>query len=288
MDLVEWLITHDSIAHRADATERGFSPSHVRAAIRAGRVRRIRSTWIALAGTDPELLMAAGAAGRLTCLSLARRRKWWIPDGTDSTGTPHHLQVGPNAHRLLKDVTFHWAKPLVDRGDRVLEASVEDALAHIAQCLSYEDALSVWESAVKVEHLDLESVRAVRWPDAASRACANAIRGMSDSGLETIFVVRLSPWGVPIRQQVMLAGHKVDVLIGTHLIVQLDGFAFHSSSADRTRDVAHDAQLRLRGYTVLRFTYAQVVHDWGYVEATVAAAIARGLHLRPAEQARRA
>ncbi|KDA06434.1 DNA helicase [Microbacterium sp. CH12i] len=285
MDLVEWLITRDSIAHRADATARGFSPSHVRAAIRAGHVRRIRSTWIALEDAPRELFTAATAAGRLTCLSLARRRKWWIPDNEDNQ---HHLQVGPNAHRLLKDVTFHWAKPLVDRGDRVLEASVEDALAHIAQCLSQEDALSVWESAVKIEHLDLESVRAVHWPDAASRNCANTIRGMSDSGLETIFVVRLSPWGVPIRQQVMLAGHKVDVLIGTHLVVQLDGFAFHSSSADRTRDVAHDAQLRLRGYTVLRFTYAQVIHDWAYVEATVAAAIARGLHLSPAAQARRA
>ncbi len=170
----------------------------------------------------------------------------------------------------------------------MLEASVEDALAHIAQCLSREDALSVWESAVKVERLDLESVRAVRWPDAASRSCAITIRGMSDSGLETIFVVRLSPWGVPIRQQVKLAGHEVDVLIGTHLVVQLDGFAFHSSSADRTRDVAHDAQLRLRGYTVLRFTYAQVIHDWAYVEATVAAAMARGLHLNPAARVRRA
>ncbi|MFA4896122.1 MULTISPECIES: endonuclease domain-containing protein [Microbacterium] len=288
MDLVKWLSTRDGIAHRADATARGFSPSHVRSAIRAGRVRRIRSTWIALDSAPADLLMAAAAAGRLTCLSLARRRKWWIPDSSDGTDDQHHLQVGPNAHRLRKDVTFHWARPLVDRGDRVLQASVEDALAHIAQCLSREDALSVWESAVKVEHLDLESVRAVRWPDTASRDCANMIRGMSDSGLETIFVVRLSPWGVPIRQQVMLAGHKVDVLIGTHLVVQLDGFAFHSSSADRTRDVSHDAQLRLRGYTVLRFTYAQVVHDWAYVERTDAAAVARGLHLSPAAQARRA
>lgn len=282
MNLVTWLSTREGIAHRADATARGFSPSHVRAAIRANRVRRIRSTWIALDSAPAELLAAAGAAGRLTCLSLARRRRWWIPNSQDTADDRHHLQVGPNAHRLRDDVVLHWATPLVDRGDRVLEASVEDALAHIARCLSHEEALVIWESAVKVEHLDLESVRAVRWPDAASRHCANTIRGMSDSGLETIFVVRLSPWGVPLRQQVLLAGHRVDVLIGTHLVVQLDGFAFHSSSADRTRDVAHDAQLRLRGYTVLRFTYAQVVHDWAHVETTVAAAIARGLHLRPA------
>lgn len=280
MDLVEWLSGRDGIAHRADATARGFSPSRVRAAIRAGIVRRIRSTWIALDDAPAELLAAATGAGRVTCLSLARRREWWIPDAADDR---LHLQLHPNAHRLLENVTFHWARPLVDRG-RVLEASVEDALAHIAQCFSYEDAMSVWESAVKVENLDIESVRSVRWPDAASRNCANTIRGQSDSGLETLFVVRLSPWGIPIRQQVRLAGRPVDVLIGTHLVVQLDGFAFHSSSADRSRDVAHDAELRMRGYTILRFTYAQVIHDWAHVEATVAAAIARGLHLAPAQR----
>ncbi|HCS61711.1 MAG TPA: DNA helicase [Microbacterium sp.] len=285
MDLTNWLTTRGGIAHRADAAEHGFTPGHVRAAIRADMVRRIRSTWIALPGALPELVTAATASGRLSCVSLARRRGWWIPPATDAQ---HHLQVSPNAHRLVKNVVLHWAKPLVDRGDRVLEASVEDALSHIAQCLSFEDAMSVWESAVKVEHVDLESLRTVRWPDASSRACASATRGMSDSGLETIFVVRLSPWGIPMRQQVMLAGHNVDVLIGTHLVVQLDGFAFHSSSADRTRDVRHDAELRMRGYTVLRFTYAQIIHDWDYVEATVAAAIARGLHLSPAKHSRRA
>jgi len=103
--------------------------------------------------------------------------------------------------------------------------------------------------------------------------------GLSDSGLETIVVVRLSGWGVPLRQQVQLAGHRVDIVIGSHLVVQIDGYAHHSSSAQRGSDVAHDAELRLRGYTVLRFSYAQIVHDWEDVERTLQAAIARGLHL---------
>jgi hypothetical protein len=30
---------------------------------------------------------------------------------------------------------------------------------------------------------------------------------------------------------------------------------------------------------VLRFTYAQVVHDWDFVERTIARAIATGAHL---------
>ncbi|WP_350352943.1 DUF559 domain-containing protein [Microbacterium sp. A8/3-1] len=285
MELTEWVASRGGIAHRADAAARGFSPDRVRAAIRAGAVRRIRARWIALPDAPADLTAAATASARLTCISLARHRSWWVPDGAASR---LHLQVGPNAHKHPDDAVLHWATPLVDRGPRALTASVEDALAHIARCFDHEDALSIWDSAIRVESLDLESLRAVRWPSSASRELAGTVRGLSDSGIETLFVVRLSSWGIPLRQQIVLARHPVDVVLGTHLVVQIDGFAHHSSAAERGRDVAHDAELRLRGYTVLRFTYAQIVHGWDRVEATISAAIARGLHLAPASRARRA
>lgn len=84
--------------------------------------------------------------------------------------------------------------------------------------------------------------------------------------------------GLPIRQQTVLAGRPVDFLIGDRLVVQVDGHAYHSSAADRGRDAAHDAELRLRGYHVLRFTYSQVLHDWPAVERSIARAVAAGLH----------
>jgi len=81
-------------------------------------------------------------------------------------------------------------------------------------------------------------------------------------------------------QQARIAGRFVDGLIGTSLLVQIDGFAFHASSAQRSADVAHDAELRLRGYTVLRFTYPQVVHERATVQRTVQRALAPQLHMR--------
>ncbi|TQM34153.1 endonuclease domain-containing protein [Microbacterium kyungheense] len=69
------------------------------------------------------------------------------------------------------------------------------------------------------------------------------------------------------------------VLVGDRLVLQIDGYEFHSSSAQRSANIAHDAELRLRGYTVLRFSYAQVVHDWPTLERTVRRAVAAGLHL---------
>lgn len=277
MDLTTWLTERGGIAHRADAAEHGYPPERVRAAIRSGRVLRLRAQWVALPDAPADLIAAAVSSARITCLTLARRRRWWIPEGAS---THVHLHVAPNAHRLNTRAVLHWSTAIVDRG-RVLTASVEDALAHIAHCLPAEDALTIWESALSVESLDVESLRMVRWRDPASRQLARRVQGRSGSGIETIFVVRLSSWGIPIRQQVRLAGHRVDVVIGTHLVIQLDGFAFHSRASARSRDVAHDAELRLRGYTVLRFTYAQIMHEWERVESTVAAAIARGLHLSP-------
>ncbi|MET0735166.1 MAG: DUF559 domain-containing protein, partial [Microbacterium sp.] len=71
----------------------------------------------------------------------------------------------------------------------------------------------------------------------------------------------------------------VDALIGDRLVIQVHGYEHHATSAQRSKDIAHDAELRLRGYTVLRFSYAQVVHESRLVEATIRRAVAAGLHL---------
>jgi very-short-patch-repair endonuclease len=84
---------------------------------------------------------------------------------------------------------------------------------------------------------------------------------------------------VRVRQQVVLAGRPVDMLVGDRLVLQIDGYEHHSSSAQRAKDIAHDAELRLRGYTVLRFSYGQIVHDWVAVERRITRALAAGLHL---------
>src|SRR5690349_21430747 len=110
MDLVDWLKQRGGIAHRADAVAHRFSPAHVRAAIRSGQVRRLRAQWIAVESAPADLCVAAATASRLTCISLARRRGWWIPEDTAPTV---HLQVGPHAHRLRPDAVVHWSAPLV-------------------------------------------------------------------------------------------------------------------------------------------------------------------------------
>ena len=279
MRLVKWLGARSGIAHRA-AAERAVGVREIRAAIERGEVRRVRRAWLALPEAPPDLVAAADAGGRLTCVSLARRRGWWMPD--DAPADLHvHLQPAQASPRgrIGTAHVLHWTKPIAPGPSDLPEASVEDALMHMAHCLEPESCLVVWESAIRVEGLSVDAIRNVRWPSLAARACAARVQGLSDSGLETIVVARLRPWGIPIRQQVVIGGRPVDLLIGRRLVVQIDGFAHHSTPQQRRRDVEQDAELRLRGYTVLRFTYAQVLYDWPSVERAIARAIAAGAHL---------
>jgi very-short-patch-repair endonuclease len=273
--LREWIDQSGGIVHRDAAAAAGYSLAVRRTAVRDGTVTRIRRDWLATDLAPDDLRSAAESGGRLACVSAARRRGWWIPEGTDDRV---HVAMDPHGPSPAKAVVAHWSARIAPPAGYGLIESVEDSMAHIASCVSPADSLVLWESAMRTESLSLDAVRRVQWPTAAAKSCADAVTGLSDSGLETIAVVKLSRWGIPIRQQIVLAGRPVDLLIGERLVVQIDGFEHHSTSAQRTKDVALDAELVLRGFTVLRFTYAQVVHDWDSVERTIARAIAAGAH----------
>jgi very-short-patch-repair endonuclease len=262
--------------HRREVLEAGATERQLRAALTLGLVTRERRYWVATASAPPLLRAAARATARVACVSVAVLRGWWIPPGVDARP---HLAVRAHAEPPPGDVVAHWSRPLVPVPATSLVESVPDALEHIAGCLPRADALVLWESAARVERWAPESLARVGWRTVDARDTCAVVTGQSDSGLETIVVDRVRAWGLPLRQQAWIAGHPVDLLIGDRLIVQLDGFAYHARPADRARDLAHDRELVARGYTVLRFTYAEVVHGWAAVEQALVRAIAQGLHL---------
>ncbi|WP_165759527.1 DUF559 domain-containing protein [Rathayibacter oskolensis] len=69
---------------------------------------------------------------------------------------------------------------------------------------------------------------------------------------------------------------RVDLLIDDWLVIELDGRRWQGTADAFTRDRRRDAAAVLRGYTVLRFGYAAVVHDWSRTSATILATLARG------------
>lgn len=278
MDLVDLIAANDGMLHRRVADRHGFSSARIRPDIVAGKVVPVRRLWLTLPGLEPDPRRAAAeAGGRVACVSAAAVRGWWIPDGA-SAG--RHLALAPHAASPLEDpgTVLHWTKPIVPVPRHELVESVEDALDHVASCLPPHQAVIVWESAARLENLDPVALRRVRWRSPHARRLADEVTGLSDSGLETILTRGLGHLGCRLTPQALIAGHRVDLLIGDRLVVQADGHSFHSSPADRTRDLRHDHELSLRGYTVLRFTYAQIVHEWPATRRVIERAIATGAH----------
>lgn len=149
---------------------------------------------------------------------------------------------------------------------------------HVARCQERVDALAIWESAIRKGLADPAVLARVQWHSAQAEDLAALSSSLSDSGLETHFTHLMRGHGVRVRQQVLIDGRRVDGLIGECLIVQLDGFAHHRSAVDRRRDIEADARLRLRGYTVLRFDYVQILFHPDEVAEVVLLAMAQGLH----------
>lgn len=206
--LREWIDQNGGIAHRDAAANAGYGLAVRRAAVRDGSVARVRRNWLATGAAPADLRTAARNTGRLACVSVARRRGWWLPEGVDERV---HVSLDPHAAPPDRSVVGHWSRPIAPAPGYGLVESIEDALAHIALCTTPEAARIIWESAIRVEDLSVEAVRRVGWPSPEARTCAESATGLSDSGLETIAVVRLSGWGVPIRQQVLIAGRPVDL-----------------------------------------------------------------------------
>jgi very-short-patch-repair endonuclease len=74
---------------------------------------------------------------------------------------------------------------------------------------------------------------------------------------------------------VLVAGHRVDFLWrDNRLVVEVDGYRFHSSRAAFERDRRRDAELQAAEYRVVRVTWRQLVEEPVAVVARLALALA--------------
>lgn len=278
-ELVRWLHSHDGVGHTTALRAAGFTTHGIRSILADRRAEWVRRSWLALPDAHPQVRFAAALGGRLTCLSAAALSGLWTPAHTET-----HVVVAPTSARVNPaGARVHWAPgPAPGSATAVREPPV-NVLFHVAGCVPLADALAVWESAIRKGLADAAELARVAWRAPAARQLASVASELSDSGIETRFVALMRSIGVAVRQQVWMDGHPVDGLIGERLVVQLDGFAHHQA-ADRRRDLRADARLVLRGYTVLRFDYVQVLFHPEEVIAAVSMAIAQGLHRAPARR----
>lgn len=79
------------------------------------------------------------------------------------------------------------------------------------------------------------------------------------------------------RTNVRVGRYEVDALwSGERLVVEVDGYAFHSSRSAFERDRARDAELQARGLRVLRVTWRQLTDEPGATVGRIARLLGRG------------
>lgn len=251
----------------------GASKHRIAAAVADGALIRPGRGWVALPDADADLVSAAHFGVVLTCVTQAQRLGLWVLDASRP-----HVAALPHAHVRPTVARVHWATPVVPRHPDSLVDCVENVLTLVAQCRPREEALAIWESALHQRAVDRDVLARLPLPPAGRELLAVATP-WSMSGLESFVPERLRWLRLSIVPQAWVLGHRVDFLIGERLVLQIDGG--HHVGRQREEDIAHDAELMLRGFHVIRVGYFQVVDRWPEVQDLVMRAVAVGLHRAP-------
>lgn len=287
IDIPQEIARLGGAAKAIELMQAGATRRSIGRALQTGMTQRPRKGWYVVPGTPTALQGAIRVGGRATCSTALAAWGVWVTERSELIHVAVHRstsQLRSVAHAGIRqsqtpDAVVHWRqtpKPRDADGDRLREPAVV-ALLDARECMTAED---LFASAESVRRLGLltpsEWAAAVERMPRRVRRILSTAGVSSDSGLESLAVFRLRRRRLRVRQQVQIGAARVDLVIGTRLVVELDGAGFHERRADYRRD----ARLVAAGYTVLRFDYDQVLSEWATVIAAIDAVITRRGHLR--------
>ena len=265
----------------------GATRSMLRHAVSRGRLLRVRQGWYCLPGIDESQVRAARVGGVLACVSAAAELGLWVRGAPRlHVAVPHHsarLRTETSSTERLSasrnaSTVIHWT-PVHSDADRLTRSPIA-CLMDMALCMSPERTVAAADSAIRKGLVTIRSwnLSIATLPTRLMLLLSEAT-GQVESISESVFRFRLRRIGLNPRCQVMIVGvGRVDFMFGTRLIVEVDGWAYHSDPEQFEKDRRRDARLSIRGYRVLRFSYKQIFEHWPEVRSSVLAALSRGDH----------
>jgi very-short-patch-repair endonuclease len=153
-------------------------------------------------------------------------------------------------------------------------------LAAFVTSRELEQALAEAQARRLVRRNDLTSLLARVGPRPGVPALRSLIEtegapALTRSEAEERFLALIRAAELPAPEvNVRVGPHEVDFLWREQrLIVEIDGFAFHSSRASFERDRVRDARLTAEGFRVIRVTWRQLVDRPEALVARIAAAL---------------
>ncbi len=221
------------------------------ASVSAGTLTRVARGVVARPGLE-DVGIALARGGALTCVSALRRAALPL---LSPPALPH--VTTPSARGSRGGAVVHWCEMPVGPG----VAPLPLALLHAQRCLPADGWVAAADAAVR-QGLDLASLAEHRPRRGRVRfdRLLRAVDGRSQSLPESLLRVALVAEGIHPEPQARLVGvGRVDLLID-NLVVEVDGFAYHSGREQYREDRRRDRAIHALGFRVIRYTYEDVVH----------------------------
>lgn len=280
MDPVEALRLRGGVARRFQLVSSSREGRELDRRVRVGEIVRVAPGTYALPGVDPILIATCVHSAHATCVTAAALH------GLTVLAHPErpHLSVPRSRGTAQSPVRQLWPAVVhredgAERADPGLwpVASVADALARMLRCCPALAAIVTVDSALAQRKVTVSELAARLTGPSRVRAhlALRQVDGRSQSPTETIARLALIRAGLPVEPAVRIEGVGwVDLLVAGRVVVELDGFRYHSDRHQYREDRRRDRELVRLGYRVLRFTYEDVMRDPGLVVAAVLAALA--------------
>ncbi|WP_257210552.1 hypothetical protein [Actinomyces ruminis] len=289
MDLeLELLLERVAKLHGAaydDEVVRGAEDKRViGAALAAELLYRPIPRFLAIPGTDPRIVKCRQFRARLTCASAAEvlgYPMWSKPDSLH-LAIPRNRGVRSSAHRDLTDVVLH-------RKHRVTPMTVDDypvvdpteVVACCLECLDELDAVCVADAALNRGDTSVEAVAELltgRY-QAEARKRLERTDPAARSPLETRTRLALGDLGLSMETGAAIEDvGEVDMLVEGWLIVETDGWEFHSSNEQFALDRRRDQAALAHGYVPVRLTGQDVAAGEDHIREIVARAFLGAAH----------
>lgn len=241
-----------------------------RRAVAAGRLVAPRRGMVALPDLPADQMTALRLGGVLSCASAAAVL------GLDLLDPPGRLHVtAPRGTAVPADTsTVCHRRDVATEG---VTTTLSRTAADCARCLPPVAALVAVDSALRAG-ADPEQVEAHLWGRGCgpARALVRRADPRSGSSGETVARLTIEDAGLRVEPQVLIPGVGwVDLLVEGRVVVEIDGYAYHSDPAQFALDRRRDAALVALGYTVLRFTWVDAVRRPAYLLSMVRRAVAQ-------------
>jgi len=263
-------LSRHAIAHRLATgwLRRMFRGVYLVGPLEAPHSRAMAATLAAGAGA----LLSHYAAAVLWCVRPPREG----PIDVTVPGRKTRARPGIRAHRS----DLHQAD--MTRKDGIPVTSPARTLLDLATTATPRDLARATEEAQVRRLVSTHSLneQSSRYPThRGTAALRKVIRSdpaftRSEAERRMIELIRAARLPTP-ETNVRIDGHEVDLVWReARLVVEIDGYAFHSSRSSFERDRRRDAALAGGGWRVVRVTWRQLTDEPEAVVATLAAALA--------------